>query len=46
MFDPPENTYEPNAVCIKGSLSISSLFRILIRSVPQATKVTDLGAPF
>jgi hypothetical protein len=22
MFDPPENTYQPNAVCVKGSLSI------------------------
>jgi hypothetical protein len=25
MFDPPENAYQPNAVCIKGSLSISFL---------------------
>ncbi|HVP56098.1 MAG TPA: hypothetical protein VMU45_14005 [Candidatus Eisenbacteria bacterium] len=25
MFDPPENTYQPNAVCVKGSLSISFL---------------------
>jgi hypothetical protein len=25
MFDPPENTYQPNAVCVKGSLSINFL---------------------
>ena len=25
MFDPPENAYQPNAVCVKGSLSISFL---------------------
>ena len=25
MFDPPESTYQPNAVCVKGSLSISFL---------------------
>lgn len=25
MFDPPENAYQPNAVCVKGSLSINFL---------------------
>ena len=25
MFDPPENGYQPNAVCVKGNLSISFL---------------------
>lgn len=25
MFDPPENAYQPNAVCVKGNLSINFL---------------------